>query len=89
MCCPASEKTILFFKTIEPLFWFAQGLVILNLIFPKVCFVTQLNWLNKLFKYQGFDCQVSFTEKAYKIWYRDLCILFFLIPLVIALIHLL
>ncbi len=88
MCCPTTQQTVSFFKSVEPLFWLFQILIVSNLVFPKIFFATQLNWLNKLLKYQGFEAHITFSEKAYKIWYRDLCVLFFLNLIVIGLIHL-
>lgn len=89
MCCPVSvtSKAVIIFRTIEPLFWAFQVLILLNLIMPKDFFAMQLKWLNKLLKCQGFDVEIKYSEKAYKIWYRDLWILFFLVPIVIFLIH--
>ena len=89
MCCPSSmaTKTIILFKIIEPLFWFMELMITVNLFMPKDCFAVKLKWLNKFLKYQGFDSQIKYAEKAYKTWHRDLWILFFLVPIVIYLIH--
>ncbi|MDE1921565.1 MAG: hypothetical protein KGI24_09010 [Candidatus Omnitrophica bacterium] len=72
----------------EPLFWLAQAFIIVSLLNPKLIFGLNIRIINWLLKYQGFDAQVAATDKALKIWRRDLWILFFLNPLIIVLIHL-
>ena len=76
-------KIIIIFKFIEPIFWLAP-----SLIKPRNVFQFKLKGINWLLIQQGFDVQLSFTEKAFKTWYRDLWILFFLNPLIIVFIHL-
>ncbi|MBF0504973.1 MAG: hypothetical protein HQL14_07720 [Candidatus Omnitrophica bacterium] len=81
-------KLVIIFKFIEPLFWFAQAVIIINLLKPMVFFERNIKVLNWLLGYQGFDSRIQVELKAFKIWYRDLWILFFLNPLIIVLIHL-
>ena len=82
------HKVILFFKLIEPLFWLAQVLLMLSLLFPKKIFKMKVDCLNSLLKYQGFDLPLQVPEKVFKTWQRDLWVLFFLNPWIIVLIHL-
>ena len=82
------SKIILIFKFIEPLFWFSQALIVVNLLKPKYFFECNVKILNRLLGYQGFDSEIKLTDKALKIWHRDLWILLFLNPLIIFLIHL-
>lgn len=87
-CCNAMmDKVVLIFKFIEPVFWFAQVLIVVNLLKPRLSFERNIKVLNWLLCYQGFDSRAQATDKAFRIWYRDLCILFFLNPLIIVLIH--
>ena len=91
MCLPAqaATKTIFFFKIVEPIFWIAQVWLLVSLTNPKYFFKGNLKVINWLIKCQGFDVKLPMSEKALKIWTRDLTILFFLNPIVIFLIHLL
>ncbi|MEI7999362.1 MAG: hypothetical protein WCH62_07660 [Candidatus Omnitrophota bacterium] len=82
------DKVVLFFKLIEPFIWVAQGLLLLSLLFPKYIFKSKITFIYKLLKYQGFDKDFTVPEKVYKIWVRDVWILFFLNPLIIIGIHL-
>jgi|GEM_PF-5029424 len=83
-----TAKIVLFFKLIEPFIWLAQVLLLISLLFPKFIFKSKIAFINKLLKYQGFNNDFTVPEKVYKIWYRDVWILFFLNPLIIILIHL-
>jgi hypothetical protein len=82
------SKLIVIFKFIEPLFWFAQALIIVNLLKARASFGANIKVLNWLLRYQGFDSQIKETEKAFRIWHRDLWVLLFLNPSIIVLIHL-
>ena len=83
-----TAKLIIIFKFLEPFFWVAQIWMAVILIKPKACFEANLRLINKLLKIQGFDVELPSTEKAFKIWHRDIWVLFFLNPLIIILIHL-
>jgi hypothetical protein len=83
-----TAKLIFVFKFIEPVFWMAQAWIIVNLINPRGSFQANIKALNWLLRGQGFDSQVKANEKAFKIWHRDLWVLFFLNPVIIILIHL-
>ena len=83
-----AEKLIIIFKFIEPLFWIAQVWMTMILIRPKFFFESNLKLINRLLIFQGFDTQLPAVEKAFKIWHRDIGILFALNILVIVLIHL-
>ncbi len=83
-----TSKLTLIFKLIEPLFWFAQALIVVNLVRPRYFFEANVRVFNWLLRYQGFGSQIQLTDKAFKIWHRDLWILFFLSPLIVVLIHL-
>ena len=82
------DKIIIIFKFIEPLFWISQVLLIWSLIGSRSFFKGKLKAINWFIKCQGFDIEIQFTEKSFKIWYRDVWILFLLNPLIIVLIHL-
>jgi len=81
------EKLIIIFKFFEPLFWLAQIWMAMILIKSRFFFESNLKLINKLLVIQGFDVQLPATEKAFKIWRRDITILFFLNPLIIILIR--
>ena len=81
-------KLIIIFKFIEPIFWLAQIWMAAVLIKPRFFFEGNLKFINKLLIIQGFDTQLPASEKAFKVWHRDIWILFFLNPLIIILIHL-
>ena len=83
-----TAKIVIIFKFIEPLFWLAQIWIIVNLLNARGAFESNVKALNWLLKGQGFDSQIKVTQKAFKIWHRDLWILCFLNLLVIVLIHL-
>jgi len=78
---------IIIFKFIEPIFWLAQLWMTMVLIWPRFCFEGNLKFINRLLIIQGFDVQLPSSEKAFKVWRRDIWILFFLNPLIIILIH--
>jgi hypothetical protein len=82
------HKLIIIFKFIEPLFWLAQLWMVMVLIRPRFFFESNLKLINRLLIIQGFEIQLPVTDKAFKIWRRDIWILFFLNPLIIILIHL-
>jgi hypothetical protein len=58
------------------------------LIKPRFFFESNLKLINRLLIFQGFDTQLPPAEKAFKVWHRDIWILFFLNPLIIILIYL-
>jgi hypothetical protein len=75
-------------KAIESLFWLAQIWIAACLIKPKYFFESNVKVLNWLLKKQGFDTQLPFADRAFKVWKRDLAILLILNFIVIILIHL-
>ena len=81
-------KLTFIFKFIEPVFWLAQIWMGLVLIRPRFFFEGNLKFINRLLIIQGFDTQLPATDKAFKVWRRDIWILFFLNPLIIILIRL-
>ena len=82
------HNAIFVFRLFEPLFWFVQAFIAVNLLNAKLFFGANVKLINKLIKIQGFDVELEPTDKAFNIWRRDLTILFFLNPLIIILIHL-
>jgi hypothetical protein len=83
-----TAKLIIIFKFIEPLFWVAQVWMAVILIRPRLCFESNLKLINRLLLIQGFDTQLPAAEKSFKVWHRDIGILFILNILVIILIRL-
>ena len=57
------------------------------LIKPRFFFEGNLKLINRLLKIQGFDVELPSTEKAFRIWHRDIGILFVLNIIVIILIR--
>jgi hypothetical protein len=82
-----TAKLVLIFRFFEPVFWLAQALIIVNLVKPRASFKLNVKVLNWLLGYQGFEPQIQPSDKAFKVWHRDLWILLFLNPLIIILIH--
>jgi len=83
-----ASKLIIIFKFVEPIFWFGQVWMAAILIAPRFLFEGNLKFINRLLIIQGFDVQLPATDKAFKVWHRDIKILFFLNPLILILIHL-
>jgi len=83
-----TQKLIIIFKFIEPIFWLAQVWMAAILIKPRFFFEGNLKLINRLLILQGFDTQLPSSDKAFKIWHRDIGILFILNIVVIILIRL-